>query len=63
MDSGSALLLTYDQAAALLNLSRRTVWTLVSDGQIGAVRLARAVRIPRSELERWISDHTEGRQA
>jgi excisionase family DNA binding protein len=43
------LLLTVEQAAAVLSLSRRTLWRLTKEGQLPAGRYGRAVRY-------WIED-------
>ena len=46
------LLLSVTRAAALLGVSRSTLYQLVSSGRVSVVRLGRAVRVPRRELER-----------
>ncbi len=53
-DNSAALCLTYREAAQLLKCCERVVWGLVQSGEIRAIRLGRAVRIPRSEIERFI---------
>lgn len=50
----AALLLTYEQAAELLQLGARTVRRLVERGELPAVRHGRAVRIDRRDLFSWI---------
>lgn len=45
---------TYRSAATELRLSERTVWQLVRDGHLRAVRIGAAVRIPYSELIRFL---------
>lgn len=45
--------LTYREAAVLLGVSERTVWGLVKHGEIPHLKLGKAVRILRSELEAW----------
>ena len=48
-------LLSYAQAAKVLGVSERTVWTLVNQGSLPAVRMAqRTVRIRHSRLLDWI---------
>ena len=47
-------LLTYKQAAEILQVSDRTVWQLVKDGQLRAVRFGRTVRIDRQDLDAFI---------
>jgi excisionase family DNA binding protein len=46
------LLLTVTRAAELLGVSRSTLYQLVAAGRVPVVRLGRAVRVPRRELER-----------
>jgi excisionase family DNA binding protein len=46
------LLLTVTRAAALLGVSRSTLYQLVAAGRVPVVRLGRAVRVPRRGLER-----------
>jgi excisionase family DNA binding protein len=43
---------TLTQAAQCLQVTKRTVWNLVKRGELSSVKIARARRIPRSELER-----------
>lgn len=51
----SQLLLTIDDLAATLRVSRRHVSALRAAGQLLApVRLGRAIRWPRTEVEDWI---------
>jgi len=47
-------LLTYKQAGALLGVTERTVWTLVDDGGLPAVRFGRSVRIDPADLRAFI---------
>jgi excisionase family DNA binding protein len=47
-------LLTYKQAGALLGVTERTVWTLVDDGELPAVRFGRSVRIDPADLRAYI---------
>ena len=46
------LVLRVTEAAALLGLSRSTLYQLIGSGRVRVVRLGRTVRIPRQELER-----------
>jgi excisionase family DNA binding protein len=48
----SPLLLTVTRAAELLGVSRSSLYQLVAAGRVPVVRLGRAVRVPRRELER-----------
>lgn len=46
------LLLRVAEAAALLSVSRSSLYQLIASGEVRVVRLGRTVRIPRQELER-----------
>ncbi|MBL8764811.1 MAG: helix-turn-helix domain-containing protein [Phycisphaerae bacterium] len=47
-------LLTYRQAAKVLGVTERTLWTLVHEGRLPAVRFGRSVRIDPADLRRFI---------
>ena len=49
------MLLTARQAARILSISERTLWSLTKHGQIPAVRIGRAVRYDPADLRRWIN--------
>jgi excisionase family DNA binding protein len=48
------LLLTARQAAKVLNVCEKTLWTLTKNGDIPAVRIGRAVRYDPADLRAWI---------
>ena len=49
-------LLTYKEAGKLLGVTDRTIWTLVNDGQLPAVRFGRSnVRIDPADLRAFIA--------
>jgi excisionase family DNA binding protein len=48
------LLVDSREAARLLGVSERTLWTLKDSGQVRAINIGRSVRYPVSELERYI---------
>jgi excisionase family DNA binding protein len=50
----SPLLLTVREAAQLLAISERTLWTLTHTGRLRAVRVGRAVRYARTDLEEFV---------
>jgi len=51
---GVAILLRMREAAQVLAVSERTLWTLVARGEIPAVRYSRrCVRVRRADLEAW----------
>ena len=55
-DNPDALLVTATDVARLLNISKRTLWRLLSAGKLPRpVRLGNVVRWRRNELEQWIS--------
>ena len=60
MTDNTALLLTYKQAGKLLQVSDRTVFTLVKTGQLKAVRFGHTVRIDRRDLETFIQQAKDG---
>ena len=45
--------------AGRLAISPRQVYRLIEQGEVKAFRVGRAVRIPSSEVERFINDHME----
>lgn len=47
-------LLTYQDAAKRLHVTDRTVWQLVADGKLPAVRFGRSVRIDPADLSTFI---------
>ena len=48
------LLLRVEEAAAMVGLSRATLYELVRAGSIRAVKVGRSTRIPRAALEEWV---------
>ncbi len=44
------------EAAALINMSAKTMWKMVSAREIDVVRIGRAVRIPAAAIERLIEE-------
>lgn len=60
MADSAPMLLTYRQAAELLQISDRSVFTLVKTGQLRAVRFRHTVRIDRRDLETFIQQAKEG---
>ena len=55
--------LTYHEAAERLALCERTVWGLVRCGKLKAARIGRSVRIPVSEIERFLSESVQAADA
>jgi excisionase family DNA binding protein len=54
------LLLTAKEAAALLRISPRTLWSLTNAGQIPCIRIRRAMRYVTADLLRWIEEQKQG---
>jgi excisionase family DNA binding protein len=53
--AASAALLTTPEAADVLRCCAKTITNLIARGQLKAVRLGKAVRVERAELERFIA--------
>jgi excisionase family DNA binding protein len=53
-------LLRPHEVQMLLRIGRSKVYEMIAHGELPVVRIGRAVRIPRRELERWIAEHTIG---
>jgi excisionase family DNA binding protein len=53
------VLLRIDEAAAILGVARVTIYRLIWRGLIRPVYIGRAVRIPRSEVERFARELVE----
>ncbi len=47
--------------ASRLGVSDRAIYRLIEQGEIGAFRVGRALRIPSTELERYVTAHMEVR--
>ena len=59
MNSTRRLLLTCSEAARLLSMGRTKVYAMAASGELPIVRIGRrAVRIPASGLEEWITQNT-----
>lgn len=54
-----AILLRMRDVASILQLGESTVKAMVQRGELPVVRCGRAVRVPRRELEAWVSQRTE----
>ena len=48
------LLLTTEEAADVLNISRTTVYGLLREGVLRAVHIGRSTRVPHAELVRYV---------
>jgi excisionase family DNA binding protein len=54
------LLLRPEEVAAILGLGRSTIYELLRSGELPAVHIGRATRIPARDLHRWIEQHSSG---
>ena len=55
-ETGPAELLTPEEVAQLLRLSKSKVYSLLQRNEIpGVVRLGRSVRVSRRRLEQWVA--------
>jgi excisionase family DNA binding protein len=52
--AGSPLLLTPEDAAAVLSIGRTTIYALMKAGELRPVHIGRSCRLPRAELERYV---------
>ena len=52
------LLLRMPEVATILGIGRSTVYELVQRGDLPAVHVGRAVRIPAAALQRWVEQQT-----
>jgi excisionase family DNA binding protein len=49
-------LLKVEEAAAVLSLGRSKVYELLACGELPAVKIGRATRIPADSLRRWVDE-------
>ena len=56
-ESGTTLApsLTVREAADVLRVSERTLWTLTNSGEVPSVRVGRSVRYDQNDLAKWIA--------
>jgi excisionase family DNA binding protein len=52
-------LLSVDQAAAYLGISKRTMQTYIQERRIRVIRRRRVVRIDRRDLDSWIESNKQ----
>jgi excisionase family DNA binding protein len=57
-DLGVEVLLTLPEASRLLGFERSTVFDRIKNGRLKAVKLDGRVRIPRSEVVRYLAQAT-----
>jgi excisionase family DNA binding protein len=62
-NSDERLLLRIPEAAARLGLGRSTIYELIQAGDLPAVKIGRAVRVPASRLAAWVERQTAEAEA
>lgn len=61
-NTNSSSAVSVNEAADALGVSARTVWRMISGGQLQVVRIRRCTRIPRKLIEELLNGETnEGR--
>jgi excisionase family DNA binding protein len=53
-------LLTFEEAAHRLSVSRTTLYALVERGAFPVIRIGTAVRIPSSAIQEWVEKQLAG---
>lgn len=56
--AGRRLLLKRDEAAAVLSISPRTLWSLTNSGRIPCIRIGHLVRYSVDDLQEWIASNS-----
>ena len=62
-DRGALLLRIHPDVTRLTSLGRSTIYQEIAAGRLRAVKIGRAVRVRRDDLQRWIERHTQGNDA
>ena len=55
MNDDEQILLTVEQAAKRLNISRRAIYELISTGAIDSVKIGATRRVPRDATDRYVA--------
>ena len=55
VDNGGTLMISVEEAARLLGISRNLAYDLVRQGRLPHVRLGRRILVPRFGLEQWLA--------
>lgn len=58
-DPGSPEIMTIPEVARYLKISKAKIYYMVQGHELPVIRIGRNVRIRRSDLEKWLQDHTE----
>lgn len=54
----AVLLKIHPDVTGLTNLGRSTIYNEIAAGRLRAVKIGRAVRVRRDDLDRWLDRHT-----
>ena len=57
--AGEPLCLRAHEAAVMLGVSERHLWSMTNRGEIPCVRMGRAVRYPLELLKRWLEERAQ----
>ena len=55
VDDNGTLMISVEEAARLLGISRNLAYELVRQGRLPHVRLGRRILVPRFGLEQWVA--------
>lgn len=55
----NGLVVSYGEAARLLDVSERTIWTLCQDGKLNVVAIGRARRVLRSSIQAFLESQSK----
>ncbi len=58
-----SILLRAEEVAELLGIGRTKVFEMISAGELPTVRIGRCVRIPRLELQAWVTSRARATAA
>ena len=53
-------LMTRPEVARYMSVSERTIWALTTSGALKHIRIGRAVRYRRADVDRFLERHTRG---
>jgi excisionase family DNA binding protein len=60
MAAATPLAYTVDETAKALHVGRNTVYQLIAAGELPAMRIGKAIRVPARALDNWITSNTRG---
>ena len=58
VDLDQPVLLRAEEVSRLLRIGRTMTFQLIANGDLPVVRIGRAVRVPKKQLEAWILSRT-----